>query len=236
MNPELNQKIFGYCERGGDPTFWAEPLNAVTNAAFIVAALAIVVLLLRRDGPERTLDVWLMAIIVAVIGVGSFLFHTYATRWAAIADVAPIGLFILVYFAFVLGRFLCMPPGIAIMTILGFFGAIAYVATQGQPGVRFAGLMSYLPALVLLFVMGTVCLIRGHPAWAGMWSAAAVFAVSLTLRTIDREVCDQTVIAGVTIGTHFLWHILNGVTLFILMLTALRHWRYEQERRALAGL
>ena len=36
----LGEKIFIYCERGQDPSFWAEPLNAVTNAAFILAAIA----------------------------------------------------------------------------------------------------------------------------------------------------------------------------------------------------
>ena len=32
-------KVYSYCERGGDPTFWAEPLNAISNGAFIVAGL-----------------------------------------------------------------------------------------------------------------------------------------------------------------------------------------------------
>ena len=27
-------KIFAYCERGLNPGFWAEPLNAISNAAF----------------------------------------------------------------------------------------------------------------------------------------------------------------------------------------------------------
>ena len=28
-----------YCERGGSPDFWAEPLNAITNAGYLAAAL-----------------------------------------------------------------------------------------------------------------------------------------------------------------------------------------------------
>ena len=31
----MNQKIFAYCERGQDPGFWAEPLNAVTNEVLL---------------------------------------------------------------------------------------------------------------------------------------------------------------------------------------------------------
>ena len=34
----LNEQMDNYCERVG-PEFWSEPLNAVTNAAFLVAAL-----------------------------------------------------------------------------------------------------------------------------------------------------------------------------------------------------
>lgn len=34
----LGEKLFLYCERAQDPSFWAEPLNAVSNAAFLIAA------------------------------------------------------------------------------------------------------------------------------------------------------------------------------------------------------
>ena len=64
-----------YCERTG-AGFWAEPVNAMTNLAFLVAA----------------------------VGVGSFLWHTFATPWAEWADVIPIGLFIAVFLASFLRR------------------------------------------------------------------------------------------------------------------------------------
>ena len=48
----------------------------------------------RLDGPV----IWLTVILFAV-GTGSFLFHTFATVWAAIADTGPIMIFILSYFA-----------------------------------------------------------------------------------------------------------------------------------------
>jgi len=37
-----------------------------------------------------------------------------------------------------------------------------------------------------------------------------VFAVSLTLRTLDEPLC-----AALPVGTHYLWHVLNGVTLYL---------------------
>ena len=42
-----------YCERVG-PEFWSEPVNAVTNGAFIIAGIVALVLAMRArrlDGP-----------------------------------------------------------------------------------------------------------------------------------------------------------------------------------------
>ena len=44
--------------------------------------------------------------VTALVGIGSALFHTVATRWAGLADVIPIGVFILGYLALALRRFL----------------------------------------------------------------------------------------------------------------------------------
>ena len=39
----------------------------------------------------------LLVIVLGLIGVGSFLFHTHAQAWAALADVVPILCFVLIY-------------------------------------------------------------------------------------------------------------------------------------------
>ena len=91
---DWTRQLDGYCERLA-PGIWAEPLNAVTNLAFLGAAL----LMWRRGvglGPARLLCGWLFA-----IGVGSFLFHTFATPWAALADVVPIFAFVVTYIVLV---------------------------------------------------------------------------------------------------------------------------------------
>ena len=92
---DWRSKVYIYCERGLDPQFWAEPLNAVSNAAFIVAGLAALYRLSTRRDINRGTDVWLLSGLVLVIGTGSFLFHTFAEQWASLADVLPISLFIL---------------------------------------------------------------------------------------------------------------------------------------------
>ena len=98
---DWNRIIDGYCERvGTDPNFWGEPVNAITNAAFLAAALWA----LHEARSRERLD-WstgLLCVNVFAIGVGSFLFHTFATRWAVMMDVVPIQTMILLYFAAVL--------------------------------------------------------------------------------------------------------------------------------------
>src|SRR5262245_30433974 len=93
-------KIYNYCERGQESGFWAEPLNAISNAAFIIAALIATLAFFSQARERRGLAEAGLILLVYVIGTGSFLFHTYATRWASIADTAPIGLFMLAYFAY----------------------------------------------------------------------------------------------------------------------------------------
>ena len=80
---DWNAQVDGYCERLA-PGLWAEPWNAVTNLAFVLAAIWV----WRRGGD---VPVRVLAAILFVIGIGSGLFHTFATRWAGVADVLPIG-------------------------------------------------------------------------------------------------------------------------------------------------
>ena len=42
--------------------------------------------------------------------------------------------------------------------------------------------------------------------------ASAVFLTSLTMRTIDNAICDY-----LTIGTHFFWHLFNGLLLYLII-------------------
>ena len=81
-----------YCERTG-PELWSEPLNALSNLAFIgVAAL----LWRRAGGRHSSGDIRLLLALIAAVGIGSLVFHTLATRWAALLDIVFIALFVLV--------------------------------------------------------------------------------------------------------------------------------------------
>jgi hypothetical protein len=206
-----SQQIDIYCERMG-PEFWAEPVNAVTNAAFLIAA-AWVLLVLRREGRLEAGTGLLIGLLTA-IGIGSFLFHTVATRWAALADVLPIMLFILAYLALTMRRGFRLNWWWAGGITLAFLPAsFAVSSAVGElAGGALGGSSGYVPALLALVVAGGWLQVRGVREGQWLLAAAAVFVASITLRTLDQPLCQAT-----PFGTHFMWHVLNAVVLGLLI-------------------
>lgn len=226
-------KVFRYCERGIDPGLWAEPLNAVSNAGFvIVGGLALARFASGRDA-NRPMGLCLATIVVA-IGVGSTLFHTFATQWAQTADTAPIGMFMLAYLGFALRAFLGLSwarvaAGLAAfaLTMWAVAGVdcrwLAAGVSDTNPGRCFNGTLGYAPALAALAAVGGVLHWRAQAPAGKILAAAAVLAISMALRTMDLEICDATRIGGFAAGTHFLWHILNATSLHLMLVAVREH-------------
>ncbi len=223
-------KIFAYCERGTNPGFWAEPLNAVSNAAFLIAALmaAMEWQRFRHDlagAPRRSGTELALVALVAVIGAGSFLFHTYATPWAMLADVIPISLFMFAYLAYALRRFVGL-GWLAMAAGLAMFAAVSGYAETFECGGKpcLNGSVGYLPAFGALLLIGLWLSATRHAAAPCVLAGAGLFAVSLTFRTLDRTICPQTaLLTGRVLGTHFIWHMLNATLLYVLLSAAIRH-------------
>jgi hypothetical protein len=80
------------------------------------------------------------------------------------------------------------------------------------------GSIAYLPALGAMAIFAALLWPRRlrRQTANSLALAALVFAASLTLRTMDGEVC-----AAFPLGTHFLWHILNAFVLWLLLRTAM---------------
>lgn len=192
--------VDGYCERLG-PGYWAEPVNAVTNAAFLIAAAW----MWRRVGADRMARA--MCVVLGVIGVGSYLFHTHANRLTGLMDVLPILAFILLYVFAASRDMLGLKGWQAGLCVAAFFPyAAATVPLWGLvPGLGGSAGYAPVPVLILFYAW----LMRGQMETArGLAIGAGILVVSLTFRTLDEPLC-----AAVPLGTHFLWHILNGVML-----------------------
>ena len=231
----FGERVFLYCERGTNEALLAEPVNALSNAAFLLAALAGFFIVMRQPAEERNADQFLLPALVLFIGLGSFAFHVYANRAAALADVVPISVFMLVYLGFALNRFLGVPPAWTTLLVIGF-AAIVAITLQvrcaegiiGFPGLDAAGVkpclngsLFYFPALAALIVVGLALSERGHKAAPWLLWAAAIFTISVTLRSLDLSLCDKLVFEGRKVGTHAAWHVLNALTLVLLMRASL---------------
>lgn len=198
---DWTRQIDAYCERT-DPSFWAEPVNALTNLAFLLAAIWMWRACAGLPAGR------LLSAILFVIGIGSFLFHTHATAWAAMADVVPILAFILVYLYLVNRDIVGLRPwsaGLATALFLPY--AAGVVAVLGDlPFFRVSAGYWAVPLLILLYALG---LMRAAPRTArGMIAGALILSLSITLRSLDETLC-----AAWPIGTHIFWHLLNAVML-----------------------
>tara|TARA_R110002124_G_scaffold135697_1_gene298680 strand:+ start:15626 stop:16291 length:666 start_codon:yes stop_codon:yes gene_type:complete len=212
------ETVDGYCERL-DPSFWAEPWNALSNLAFLIVAL----IMWRRAGqiapnhrPAR-----ILAGILGVIGVGSGLFHTFATRWAGVADVLPILVFILTYIYFANRYFWGLRQGWAALGTALFvpYAALTVPLFAMLPGL--AGSAGYAPVPVLIAAYSVALWGRMRQVARGLAVGAGLLALSILFRSLDQPMCARW--PG---GTHYLWHLLNA---------ALLGWMIEVLRRHLAG-
>lgn len=222
MNSSLLQAIDNYCERTG-PEIWSEPLNALTNLAFIAAGIWGLFLVRRnRTGGFAELLAWM----AVLIGFGSGLFHTWANGLTVWGDIVPIALFVFTFTLFLLRRFLGFGWVMTVVVFLLFYAAAGFLtwmvpqwlvtATNGSTG--------YLPAFLALLVFGAWTARAGHPAGKYILAGAGIFVVSVTFRIIDPSVC-----GAMPIGTHFLWHSFNGLLLGVVLTAAALHGHPQAE-------
>lgn len=194
--------IDAYCERTS-AAYWAEPVNAVTNAAFLIAAW---VMWRRTRGLPLARA---MCGVLGVIGVGSYLFHTHANGLTAALDVGPILIFILVYIFAATRDLLDLGWRWAAGAVAAFVPYAALMVPLFSAVMPFLGSSAgYAPIPVLILGYAAALWRRAPGTARGMAVGAAILIVSLTFRTLDGPLCDR-----IPLGTHFLWHILNGLML-----------------------
>ena len=191
-----------YCERL-EAGLWAEPLNAVTNGSFLVAAWRLQRLAHRGDGSDR--GVLVLAALALAIGIGSSLFHTFATGWALAADVVPILLFQLLFLLLYLRRQVGLGAAPAAGLCLAFL--LACLAGRSAPALL-NGSLAYAPTLAVLALLAWHQL-HSRQSWL-LLAATGLFSLSLLLRSLDNALCPLW-----PIGTHLFWHLLNAAVLVL---------------------
>lgn len=209
MSEHNKPEIDLYCERVSAFVF-DEPLGLISNLGFLIAAY-----LLARHGRNNNYPKhWILIGWLVAIGIGSGLFHAYATRLTLWLDVIPIQGFILTAIWILYRDHLRLNRLMTALVLIAFI----FVSSR-VPSWLLNGSAAYLPAWFMLVIAALTH--RTGLARQDLVKAASLFPISLTFRTLDLPLCDQW-----PVGTHFLWHIGNAIVLFWIV----RATQYESHR------
>ncbi len=205
------EAVDGYCERI-DASFWSEPLNAITNIFFLVAAVWV----LRREGLNSTARI--LALILGMIGIASFLFHSFAQAWAGALDVLFILFFTLFYLFAASKDYLGAPRSIALVITLGYFPFSIVVDWLTLPLTFLGSTRIYMPMPILIILFSLLLYKRLPIVSRGLAVGAFILIISMLARILDVPLCQK-----IPLGTHFVWHVLNAVMLAWMIEVYRRH-------------
>ncbi len=205
------ETIDGYCERI-DASFWSEPLNAVTNVVFLMAAIWV----LRRE--ELNNKARALAFLLGMIGIASFLFHSVATAWAGALDVLFILLFTLLYIFVATEDFLGLPRRSALVVTLGYFPFSVVVDWLTLPFSVLGSTRIYIPILILITLYSLILYKKFPYLSRGLAMGALLMTISMFARSVDLPLCET-----IPTGTHFLWHVINAIMLAWMIEVYRRH-------------
>jgi hypothetical protein len=199
-----------YCERVAAGLL-AEPLNAITNLAFILAAWA--VWRMGKKAGHISTEMNVMLWLAVSVGIGSGLWHTVANSLTLVLDIVPI-FFLIMWFVWVYSRSVIKLSHWRSTGMVGLFVGLTYAGLQFSHILH--GALVYTPTLIILIGLGIFHSRRMQTEQYTLFVAAGVYLAALVFRTIDNEVC-----SFLPIGTHFLWHTLAGLTVYLTMRTTL---------------
>lgn len=207
-------KIFDYCESVSLPLI-EQPFNAFSSFGFILGAL-----LLYRYAKKHDLlgipQLRKLILIGGVIGIGSFIWHTHLSILTFAFDVIPIFSFLILYqwiwyreFTSFTTRQRVIAIGILLLAMGG--ASLVYESIFLQKS------NAFIPLTVWLLVT-MVQQRRLHTEMACMHGAAAtVLWFAILMRMIDVPVCPH-----LHDGTHYLWHLLCALALYIVTLALMK--------------
>lgn len=187
-------------------SFPAEPINFITNAVIVILGLLAFVYARRSRAGA---DVWALALLLVLTGIGSFLWHGFRTPLTLAFDVIPGLLFLFLFVYAWARRVWSVRAGAAFLG--AFVGGTFALSWLTQLLVPFRG----PPVGVVVAVIGAASyLIYKVRARGGAVTTLAVMTLVYALiayffRSIDLYTCDYLII-----GTHFLWHIMLSTAAF----------------------
>lgn len=209
---------------------FAEPLNVISNIGFLIVAVAIYRFYHRHEdiGKRWIWDIHALTFLTFFIGVNSIVFHSFPNPITELMDTIPIVLFILIYFASVLFRIGRVNMFQGIICIVAFVG-FSHILVHQFPNAMNDSI-GYLSSMIALIMIAIYLYLKARPSSSHFMLASVVGVTSLFCRVVDREVCDVF-----PLGTHFLWHCLNALLLYILLRQIIRNVNREARLKRMAG-
>lgn len=206
MNDFLGIPIPIYCERGSSLEFFAEPLNAISNIAIIFASLGIYRLLTKNK--IQKIEYKVVPILIVSIGVGSFLWHATRYPYALILDAVPVAL----SFALITYIFLDKLIGnkiLALLIAILLLPARFFISSFAPTDIISSLIRNLINATAFLVIILWTFKKYGKVAFEG-FGILIIYLFAITMRSVDLQVCPTFYI-----GTHFLWHILNALAVYL---------------------
>jgi len=206
----LSQSIDIYCERIS-PEIFTEPINFISNIAFWIAFFFLYKKHNKKNYDDEGTRVYsfILIFLVFLIGTGSFLFHSFGNLWSLLADTMTIMFFILLYLYLALRFYLGKTFTVSVVAIFLFLilnYSLSYLGIQE--------VSSYLMALFSMLIISYIAYRENK--WDisyGLLLSSIIFTVSLSFRQLDLLACAQF-----STGTHWIWHILNSILLYTLVI------------------
>jgi hypothetical protein len=150
-----------------------------------------------------------LAGLTTLVGLGSFLFHTFATAWGRWLDLVFIAAFIYVFLGLGLAR-VARRGWAGVLAGLVLYALVERGMLAVVPAGAVGGSALYLPPLLALAALTAYARHRAHPAAPRLALAVGVFAAAIVVRTADLPLCRAW-----PTGTHFLWHVLTAWVLYL---------------------
>ncbi len=211
-----------YCERVS-AHFWSEPINALTNIFIFLAGVVGYLKAKSLDRLKERRHIFFCSVIAMITGVGSFLFHTYANRLTMWMDIIPITVFQIGVLNYYLKFIFKLNLVKRTLLLVGFVYISLYLGKKEFMHIV-NGSLTYIPSLIALFLFSFITYRLHYVKMAKLTLLGLCsFIVSLTARSLDMSVC-----SSFPMGTHFIWHTLNGLLILSLLFALIQSNReYE---------
>ena len=191
-----------YCESSSG--FFQEPLNAITNLAFLIAAFFIYKKI--RKNKIKKPEYYFALFFVISLGLSSFFWHSYGNNLSFGLDFFLAGLFVLTA-GFILVNNVIKNRFLTGSIILSF-AFVGWILSSFLPS--FNAINYYLAGAILLIILLIWMRIKLGKSINKFLIVILILGFSLVLRSIDLAVCNFF-----PVGTHFLWHLLNALAIYL---------------------